>query len=210
MKREIPPMPTDTSPAGWMQWVLDHFPYDARYAAWLKRRTESDVPEFGTPESLDDLRGIPQDSESSLRLAAYCAAHWWHTRNNMERISKFHAAKGRDEAQNERRRLILLAKQALDGKLGESAQEKDDARATAQSILRQQPEYCSDDDLSDWIKMHQYCKKLARGWRGEKPKLAADLRREAEQRKQMADLDRAIDASPAWAPRGSVQEEMFG
>lgn len=205
MTREIPPKPTNQTESGWLVWVDSNFPFDKQWQRFLLRRGPSERPEFGTYESLEDLRGIEDRMQ-----AAVLAAHWWNTRENMERVLGYAAAKQRDEAQVERKRLILLAKQALDGKLGETAQERDDARSMAQSMVKQAPEYCSDDDLSDWLKMHQYSKKLAKGWRGERPKLAADVRREADQRRSLRDLDRAIDATPAGRPRAVPQREMFG
>jgi hypothetical protein len=194
-EKTIPPKPTDTSPAGFLRWVNQHFPFEEQWRSWVKNRSESEVPEFGTPESLDDLRAI-----SDRDLAVVCANHWWNTFENQDRIIRAHAAARREEQQRERRRLILLAKQALEGKLGETSTARDDARSTAQTFLRQIPEQCSDDDLGDWMKMHQYAKRLASGTRINKPRLASDVRRESAGKREMADFDVAIGAAPAGKP----------
>jgi hypothetical protein len=200
--KPIPPKPTDTSDAGWERWAAQHFPYELQWYTWTQTRSDSEITQFGTPESLDDLRGI-----GDPKLAGLCARHWWNTFENTDRILREHAAQKIADQQKERKRLILLAKQALDGKLGESPSARDDARSTAQTLLRQAPEHCSNDDLDDWIKMHQYAKRLASGWRGDRPKLAVDLRREAAQKREMNDIDSAIDARPAQKPY--EQREMY-
>lgn len=205
MTKTIPPKPTDTSLAGFARWADEHYPFEAQWYTWLKTRSAFDVPQFGSPESLDDLRGIEDRG-----LAAVCCEHWWNTYENLDRILKEHAAARRGEQQRERKRLILLAKQALDGKLGETPSGRDDARSTAQTFLRQVPEQCSDDDLGDWMKMHQYTKRLASGARINRPRLAADARKEAAQRKELDDIDGAIDAAPAGKPRGYEQGSLYG
>lgn len=203
--KPIPPKPTDTSPAGWLRWAEEHFPHDTGWQCWLQTRSENARPKFGTYSSLEDLRGVGDPV-----LASYIAAHWWHTRENTPRILREHELDRRKRESDERRRLILLAKQALDGKLGDSASSRDDARATAQTYLRQVPEQCSDDDLADWMRMHQYAKRLASGWRGERPKLASDLRKEAAQQREMDDIDGAIGAAPAGKPQGHEQRSLYG
>jgi hypothetical protein len=205
----IPAKPTDTSPQGWIEWVLTHYPYSREHELWAKRRSPRDVPTFGTLESLEDLRIIPNDNASSLLLAAYVAALWFSTYENMERVLKFHGARRKDEAELERRRLCNLARQALDGKLGENGQERDDAKTTAQAYLKRSPEYCSDDELSDWLTMHQHARKVARGWRGPLPKLSSDRRRESQQRNELNQIDDAIGAEPANRPRYE-QRGLYG
>lgn len=183
-----------------MKWVQEHYPYSREHDVWMKRRSPDDVPTFGTPESLDDIRGVPRFDGKGIYLAAYVAAHWFHTFENMERVLRHHAARHQGEVEQERRRLCTLARQALDGKLGENAQERDDAKTTAQSYLKRSPEYCSDDELSDWLKMHQHAKRVARGWRGPLPKLSTDIRREAQQRSDLNDIDAGIGAERAGRP----------
>ena len=202
----IPPKPTDTSLTGFARWADEHYPFDPQWQAWLKSRAPSDVPVFGSPEALDDLRGI-----SDRGLAAVRCEHWWNTTENMDRILREHEASRRAEQQRERKRLILLAKQALEGKLGDSSTARDDARATAQTYLRQAPEQCSDDDLGDWMKMHQYAKRLAGGARVSRPRLAADARKEASSRRELDDIDDAIGAAPAGKPTyRHAEQQGFG
>jgi len=199
-QKTIPTKPTDTSHAGFVRWVQEHFPYEQRWYAWLQSRGESDVPKFGSAESLDDLRGIGDRDQAAL-----CAAHWWNTFENLDRILREHAAAKREEQQRERKRLIALAKQAVDGKLGETSSARDDARSTAQTFLRQVPEQCSDDDLSDWMKMHQYAKRLATGARVSRPLLEADLRKKAAADRELRDIDVAIGGDVCGRPSYSQQ-----
>jgi hypothetical protein len=202
---QIPPKPTDTSESGWILWANKHFPRDSRWVAWLQKRPEGERPEFGTAQSLEDLRGQP-----SRRQAGELARLWWTTKENIPRIHAAHAAQKREDQRKERKRLILLAKQALDGHLGDSASVRDDARSTAQTYLRQAPEQCSDDDLSDWMLMHQHCKALSSGKNPPRPKLARDVRAEEAQRQSLYDIEQSIDATPAAKPRAVRQGEIWG
>jgi hypothetical protein len=139
-----------------------------------------------------------------------CAWHWWHTFENSKRILETHTSEMEIRKADERRRLMKLAQEALDGHLGTSQEERNNARATAQSSLGYDLGRCSDDDLSDWKKMHDYAKVLARNPSAKRPRLARDARKEADQRRSLQDLDKAIDATPAGRPRAVPQREMFG
>lgn len=182
----IPPKPTDTSPAGWLAWVQRNYALDRRFAHWL--RTRKQAPRFGTAESLEDLRGV-----ADRHQCAQFAEYWWTTHDNQERIEKEHALAKHAARQVERKRLILLAKRALDGKLGEGAESRDDARATAQTYLRNTPENSTDDELGDWMEMHQYAKRRANGWNGPRPELSADRRKAEARKRDLDDIDAAID-----------------
>jgi hypothetical protein len=186
--------------------VERHYPYEERWNRWLRTRPESERPQFGTAESLDDLRGLDRD------MAALRAADWWHTYEHTDEIIREQATRRAREQESERKRLILLARKALDGKLGESASDRDDARSTAQTFLRQAPEHCSDDDLSDWMLMHQYAKQLSAGRKVPRPVLARDRREQERKQRELDDINRTIDAAPAGRPqqRRAEQRELYG
>ena len=204
-QRTIPPKPTDRTANGWALWVHELYPFDPEWEAWIRTRGESERPVFGTPESLDDLRGVRDRG-----LAAMFAWSWWATFENTKRVLKVHAAQKRVEQQVERKRLMKLCLEALDGHLGQSREDRDNAQATAQKMIGHDPERCSDDDLSDWWLMHNYAKRVARWPNAPRPKLARDVRAEEAQRRSLRDIEGAIDAIPAAKPRAVRQGETWG
>jgi len=203
-ERPIPPKPEDhRNPSAWILWANRHFPFAADWQKWLTTRSESDRPRFGTYESLEDLRGIKDRGQ-----AAMCAWLWWSILGSQERILGEHK-KAQDNRRNvERQRLVKLAVQALDGKLGATNEDRDQARSTVQNMLGYNPERASDYDLADWAKMHAHQKELRRNPNAKAPRLWADIKREREQRRQLAEVNAAIDATPAGKP--AMQKEMFG
>lgn len=202
---EYTPKPIDTSDLGWLRWVNTNYPFDPEWRDHLLQRKPSERPREGSPESLDDLRGLEDRA-----TAALLAAQWWRIFEHGDEIAEAKRQDRDTEWQKKRTRLVRLGKQALDGKLGDTREQCDDARATAQTYLRQSPEHCSDDDLRDWEKMHRYAKKIASGLQVNRPRLAADLRREAEQRRSVADMDDAIGAAQYGRPQPKREQTSFG
>lgn len=200
----IPEPPQDRrNPSAWIWWVDRNFAFAPDWQQWLIRRDASERPEFGTLDSLNDLKGIEDRGH-----AAMLAWLWFSMRDNQDRILGHHKGERDNRIALERQRLVKLACQALDGKLGGSNEERDAARECAHSLLGPNPDRCSDHDLSDWSKMHQHQKELRRNPNAKKPRLWADVRREREQRAQLNDIDQGIGSVPAAKPR--MQREMFG
>ena len=193
--RAIPPRPTD---GDWISWVKRHYPYSPEWDHYLNTRRERPAP--GTAAELDDLRGV-----ADRVAAADLAKLWFYIHENASRIESAHAAERQQAEAKEKVRLVKIARLALEGKLGDTHEARDDARATAQHYLHQSPEHCSIDDLHDWEKMHVYAKQIAQGNTVKRPKLAAEVRREQEQRRSLSDLDECIGAVQASRPRMTQQ-----
>lgn len=189
-------LPVKPTNGNWLGWVDQFYPFAEDWETYLRTRRERPVP--GSPESLNDLRGI-RDRDSAADLAQL----WFYINENTERINSAVEADKRENEEKERGRLIRISRLALDGKLGESADAKDTARATAQHYLRQSPENCSFDELQDWEKMHAYSKQIAQGRNVPRPMLSSDIRREAERRRSIDDINDSIGAAIAARPRES-------
>lgn len=186
-----PAKPTD---GNWLNWVNRNYPFAEDWQRHLLTRVERPSP--GSNEQLDDLRGL-----NDRFAAAELAMIWFHSIENSGDIAKALVADRERDNEKDRKRLIRVAKLALDGKLGESRDERDNAQATAQTYIRNAPENCTYDDLRDWEKMHQYAKRITNGERVERPRLAADIRREKEQARSLADMHESIGAAQADRPR---------
>lgn len=197
MNQPIPPKPADwRNPTAWILWCNEHFPFGEDWQKWLNSRAESERPRFGTYESLEDLKGIEDRGQ-----AAMCAWLWWAILESQDRILGEHKSRQDNALATERQRLIRLACEALDGKLGRNRAEQDAARSTAQNYLGFDPNRATNHQLGDWKRMHDYAKELQRNPSAKKPRLHADIERERQQRTQLADVERAIDAQPAGKPR---------
>jgi hypothetical protein len=141
------------------------------------------------------------------------ASVWFYIVANVDKIEREQRAAQEQAREKERRRLISIANQALDGKLGDTRDQRDAAQATAQQFLgNRPPDQLDFDDLADWEKMHQYAKALAQGGNPKRPVLARELREKARQRRELDDINRTIDASPAGRPqrRQAEQRELYG
>jgi hypothetical protein len=194
----IPSKPDD---GNWLEWVNRNYPFANDWQQHLLTRIERPRP--GSDEQLDDLRGI-----NDRFAAAELAKIWFYSTENSGDIAKNLIADRERENEKDRKRLIRVAKLALDGKLGESRDERDNAQATAQTYIQNAPENCTYDDLRDWEKMHQYAKRITNGERVERPRLAADIRREKEQARSLADMHETIGAAQANRPK--AEQRQFG
>ena len=179
----------------WFAWVQNHYPFDPRWEHHICHRTERERP--GSAEELNDLRGL-RDRHQAAELAQM----WFYVNENAVKINAAREADRAVENLKDRARLIRLAKTALEGHLGDTREQRDDAQATAQTYLRQPPEHCSDDDLHDWEKMHAYAKRVAVGCAAkQRPRLAADVRAEREKARSLADMHDSIGAVNSSKPR---------
>ena len=184
----IPRKPDRRDATGWLSWVNTNYTFEPKWERRLLKRRERPTP--GSEEQLNDLRGV-----RVREIAAELAGLWFHATENSSRIaSAIKDGKERD-AEKERARLVRIAKLALDGKLGDSPMARDTAQATAQQYLSNMPEFCDDDTLADWEKMHQYAKRVANGEKPSRPRLAADIRAEQARRREMADIHDSIGAA---------------
>jgi len=134
---------------------------------------------------------------------------WFHCTENAGDIAAELRASREREREKERQRLVRCCKQALDGKLGNTKQEADEARAVAQRFVNGPPESCTYDDLRDWEKLHQHAKRVAAGEKVARPVLSIDRKKKAEQARSMVDLDAAIGAAQAGRPT-PTQERLWG
>lgn len=194
-------MPQKPSDGNWLKWANALYPFDPDWERHLLTRTERPRP--GSEEQLDDLRGL-RDRD----LAANLAQLLFYSIEHDPEIAKAKRDEAAKETEKDRRRLIRVAKLALDGKLGETRDERDGAQATAQHYLRQAPENCSDDDLHDWEKMHQYAKRVANGESPPRPRLAADIHKERQQARELDDINDAVDASRGGRPATPRREQQ--
>jgi hypothetical protein len=188
----------------WLAWVNRNYGFDERWQEHLLKRTE--LPKPGSAEQLDDLRGI-----ASRETAAMLAELWFYSVEHTKDIEKEQALTRERERETDRKRLIHIASLALDGKLGDTRDARDAAMATAQQFLGMYaPDQCDYDTLRDWDKMHHYALEVAKGGNPQRPKLSRDRKREAAQRREMADVEDAIDAVPAGRPRAEYAQQGFG
>ena len=186
-----PKKPTD---GNWLDWVNKNYPFTEDWQRHLLTRIERPSP--GSDEQLDDLRGL-----NDRFAAAELAMIWFYSTENAGDIAKALIADRERDNEKDRKRLIRVAKLALEGKLGESRDDRDSAHATAQTYIRNAPENCTYDDLRDWEKMHRFAKRIANGERAERPRLSVDVKREKEQARSIADMDDSIGSVQASRPR---------
>ncbi len=194
----IPEKPAD---GNWRRWVDENYPFARDWERHLLTRTEQ--PQPASEDQLNDLRGL-KDRE----LAANMAQLWFYLTAHATEIAKARRDEAERENEKDRKRLIRVAKLALDGKLGDTRDERDSAQATAQHYLRTAPENCDYDTLRDWEKMHQYAKRIANGESPKPPRLAADVRKEQQQARELADIQGAVDAVPYGKPQTPRAEQQ--
>lgn len=186
----IPEKPSDDTLQAWAEWAERHYPYDPAYAAKFAERRVS--PPVGSELELKTLSII---QPSARVYAAFMARLWFHCNENRKTIELAQQDDRAKALEVEMARLIRLAREALEGALGHSPQDKKDAQATAQAYIRKSPERCSFEELSDWFTMHRYAQAIARGRNPPRPALHADRVQKREHEKQMVDIDGAIGAS---------------
>jgi hypothetical protein len=120
----------------WLQWVETNYPFDDDIERRVQRGQMSSA-------GLDMLRGV-----RFRDWAALLAFNWFAGRKNLERIEKERAAEVRQESFKERRRLTLLANQALGSK-------NPNVRATAQqSFTGSHPQFATLEALQHWWALH--------------------------------------------------------
>jgi hypothetical protein len=196
----IPAKPAD---GDWRAWVDKHYPFDPRWQRFLQRRTE--FPRPGSADQLEDLRGVPRDLG-----AAILAELWFNGIENTKQIESEQRAARELLREKERRRMIRIAGLAFDGKLGSTRDEQDGARAIAQQFLSDGPlDRLSYETLRDWEKMHRYAREIAAGGNPKRPTLSRDRKAQQEQRREMQDVEDAIDAVPGGRPR-QVEQRSLG
>jgi len=188
----------------WLTWVNRHFPFDEEWERHLCTRAESPHP--CSDEQLDDLCGI-----GDRNLAAMFAQLWFHGIEHRAEIEHAQALDRRKEREKERCRMILIAKLALENKLGETREDRDAAQATAQQMLGNGlPDQCDYHELRDWERMHRYARAVARGENPPKPTLWRERKQRAQQRRDIDELDGAIGATPAGKPRPQYEQQGLG
>lgn len=179
----IPEKPQD---GDWLAWCDRNYPFDPRWERHLLTRTERPKP--ATEQQLNDLRGIADRS-----MATHLAQLWFYGVENRDRIEAEQKRTRDLENEKDRTRLVRLSKLALDGKLGETHDERDAAKATAQNYIGSMPpERCSVDELQDWEKMHRYARAVSKGEPATRPTLSRDLKQQARQRRELAEIDEAL------------------
>jgi hypothetical protein len=188
----------------WRDWADRLYPFDPKWEQYLLTRTERPRP--GSDDQLRDLCGLRD------RTTAALMAELWFRGNERVDDTEREQRADRDRARDkERKRLIHIAKLALDGKLGETRDDRDAAQATAQTYLgNMPPEQCDYDTLRDWEKMHQHAKAIAEGRNPTRPTLSRDRKREAQRKRELDDIDGAIDAQPAGKPQRHEQGSLYG
>lgn len=186
----IPAKPSEDTPQAWAEWADRHYPYSEKFAAEHRTRC-SPAPE-GSELELNMLRIFRPESRENCGALAWL---WFHVNENRKAIELAQTEDRAKAREAEMARLIRLAREALEGTLGHSPQDKKDAQVTAQAYIRKRPEQCSFEELSDWFAMHRYAHAIAHGRNPPRPALHADRVQKREQAKQMADIDDAIGAS---------------
>jgi|WetSurMetagenome_2_1015567.scaffolds.fasta_scaffold30422_4 hypothetical protein len=195
----IPDPPAD---GNWLAWVNTHYPFERRWQRYLQTRTER--PQSGSEQQLEDLRGVPRDwgAVQLAQLWFYCVSH-------AQEISAAKRAEQKREQEKERRRMISIAKLALDGKLGDSHDDRDAARATAQRFIGSKPpEQLSYWELSDWEKMHAYSRRVANGEDAKRPVLYRDRMEQRRVEREMNEVGDSIGAVDGSRPVRYRQQQM--
>jgi hypothetical protein len=181
----IPEPPAD---GNWDAWVDAHYPFDPKWQQHLRCRNRPPKP--GSGEQLNDLRGVPRELG-----AAYLAQLWFYCTSHESDIMAAKRADAEREREIDRRRLISIAKLALDGKLGDSRDDRDAAQATAQKFIgAKPPEQLLYWELSDWKKMHDYSKKITNGEHPKRPMLHRDLLERRQRERDLNDIDDSLGA----------------
>lgn len=195
----IPEKPRD---GNWLAWANACYPFDPAWERYLIERTERPHP--GTEEQLGDLRGIRDRA-----TAAYLASIWFYGSENLGKIESERQRDRECELEKDRRRIIRLARLAIEGSLGGTRDSRDNARSTAQQFLGSSNlEQLGYHELRDWEKMHRYTLRVTAGENIARPVLWRDRKRKLERDNELKDIETAIDAVPAGKPR-SVQRELY-
>lgn len=185
----------------WVRWANQHYPFDEQWERYLLTRTER--PQPGNEKQLDDLRGVRCRS-----TAATLAELWFRGVEQFESIERERRADRDRDREKDRRRLIRIAGQAFDGKLGETREARETAQATVQRFIGNVPlEQLEYDALRDWEKVHHYTLAKAAGENPLRPTLSRDRAAQAAQKRQMEDLHSAVNAADGQRP---VQRSFGG
>lgn len=205
----IPQTPaTDADLRDWQQWANRHYPYSNRYRFWMLY-TRKESPHPATEEALADLRGIPDDGNFWI-LRGILARQFFVGIERHADIEREQRMTKAAEQRKERQRLIGLARSAKTGTLGNGKAQQANAKSTAQTFLGiGDPESETTEALQDWHAMHIYGLAVSAGKNIKRPVLNRDRKAQAQQRRDLRDIDDAIGAVSSTAAPSVEQRSLF-